>query len=342
MNELYHYNKNHDKLGRFARSIGGASRAAGSSILSIGKKKNKLPEADIKKGKAANTKLADDERNRLVKSGTREEITANKDRLSNQELKAAIERLESDKTMRASLEQRLSTLNGEDVQATADAGKAKVDKLIETASKLENYKDIGMKAWNIAAGLHNAQAAEDDKWPTFNKDGTAKANGPTMDAFDLMTKGSASDILANKDKLTKEQLQEAITRRQYYDQLEGIAAKENAAKAQADAEKKRVKEKDKDSRTADYIYKNAGNMSTEDLKRAVKDYEDRQGQVKYRQELIDKLKDYRYEEAASRNESKEQEERRNNIRVERWVDNVNEQYYVKDGKVIKTKKWWKK
>lgn len=338
MNELYHYNPNHDKLGRFARSIGGASRAAGSSILSIGKKKNKLPEADIKKGKAANTKLADDERNRLVKSGTREEITANKDRLSNQELKAAIERLESDKTMRESLEQRLSTLNGEDVQATADAGKAKVDKLIETASKLENYKDIGMKAWNIAAGLHNAQAAEDDKWPTFNKDGTAKANGPTMDAYDLMTKGSASDILANKDKLTKEQLQEAIARRQYYDQLEGMAAKENAAKAQADAEKKRVKEKDKDSRTADYLYKNADSMSTEDLKRAVKDYEDRQGQVKYRQELIDKLKDYRYEESAERNETNERQKRREEIQVDNWVDNLDYEYKVVNGKIFKRRK----
>lgn len=338
MNELYHYNHNHDKLGRFARSIGGASRAAGSSILSIGKKKNKAPEADIKKGKAANTKLADDERNRLVKSGTREEITANKDRLSNQELKAAIERLESDKTMRESLEQRLSTLNGEDVQATADAGKAKVDKLIETASKLENYKDIGMKAWNIAAGLHNAQAAEDDKWPTFNKDGTAKANGPTMDAYDLMTKGSASDILKNKDKLTKEQLQEAITRRQYYDQLEGMAAKENAAKAQADAEKKRFKEKDKDSRTADYLYKNADSMSTEDLKRAVKDYEDRQGQVKYRQELIDKLKDYRYEESAERNETNERQERRDRIQVDNWVDNLDYEYKVVNGKIFKRRK----
>lgn len=338
MNELYHYNHNHDKLGRFARSIGGASRAAGSSILSIGKKKNKAPEADIKKGKAANTKLADDERNRLVKSGTREEITANKDRLSNQELKAAIERLESDKTMRESLEQRLSTLNGEDVQATADAGKAKVDKLIETASKLENYKDIGMKAWNIAAGLHNAQAAEDDKWPTFNKDGTAKANGPTMDAYDLMTKGSASDILANKDKLTKDQLQEAIARRQYYDQLEGMAAKENAAKAQADAEKKRFKEKDKDSRTADYLYKNAENMSTEDLKRAVKDYEDRQGQVKYRQELIDKLKDYRYEESAERNETNERQERRDRIQVDNWVDNLDYEYKVVNGKIFKRRK----
>lgn len=338
MNELYHYNHNHDKLGRFARSIGGASRAAGSSILSIGKKKNKAPEADIKKGKAANTKLADDERNRLVKSGTREEITANKDRLSNQELKAAIERLESDKTMRESLEQRLSTLNEEDVQATADAGKAKVDKLIETASKLENYKDIGMKAWNIAAGLHNAQAAEDDKWPTFNKDGTAKANGPTMDAYDLMTKGSASDILANKDKLTKDQLQEAIARRQYYDQLEGMAAKENAAKAQADAEKKRVKEKDKDSRTADYLYKNADSMSTEDLKRAVKDYEDRQGQVKYRQELIDKLKDYRYEESAERNETNERQERRDRIQVDNWVDNLDYEYKVVNGKIFKRKK----
>lgn len=338
MNELYHYNHNHDKLGRFARSIGGASRAAGSSILSIGKKKNKAPEADIKKGKAANTKLADDERNRLVKSGTREEITANKDRLSNQELKAAIERLESDKTMRESLEQRLSTLNGEDVQATADAGKAKVDKLIETASKLENYKDIGMKAWNIAAGLHNAQAAEDDKWPTFNKDGTAKANGPTMDAYDLMTKGSASDILANKDKLTKEQLQEAIARRQYYDQLEGMAAKETAAKAQADAEKKRIKEKDKDSRTADYLYKNADSMSTEDLKRAVKDYEDRQGQVKYRQELIDKLKDYRYEESAERNETNERQERRDRIQVDNWVDNLDYEYKVVNGKIFKRRK----
>ena len=301
MNELYHYNHNHDKLGRFARTVGGASRSVGSSVLSIGKKKNKAPEADIKKGKSANTKLSDDERNRLVKSGSKEEITANKDRLSNKELESALNRLESEKNIRSSLEQRLSKLNGEDAEAVAESGKEKVNSLIEKAGKLEEYASVGMKAWNVAAKLHNATAAEDDKWPTFNqKTGEPQANGPTVDAYDLMTKGSASDILKNKDKLTKDQLKEAIARKSYYETLEKYAEKESAQKAASDRENLINKERDKDSRSATYIRDHASEMSKDELDRAIANYEHTQAKIRDRKETEDKINQYAREEERSR------------------------------------------
>ena len=74
------------------------------------------------------------------------------------------------------------------------------------------------------------------------------------------------------------------------------------------------------------------------LNQAVKDYEDRQGQVKYRQEHIDKLKDYRYEESAERNETNERQERRDRIQVDNWVDNLDYEYKVVNGKIFKRRK----
>ena len=343
MNELYHYNHNHDRLGRFARTIGGASRSTGSSILSIGKKKKvQPPQADIKKGKAANTKLSDEDRNRLVKTGTKEEITANKDRLSNKELESALNRLESEKNIRSSLEQRLSKLNGEDAEAVAEAGKEKVNSLIEKAGKLEEYADVGMKAWNVAAKLHNATAAEDDKWPTFNqKTGEPQANGPTMDAYDLMTKGSASDILKNKDKLTKDQLKEAIARKSYYETLEKYAAKESAQKEASDREKMINKERDKDSRSATYIRDHAGEMSKDELDRAIANYEYTQSKIRDRKATEDKINQYAKEEERSR------------MNVDSYVNNLDEGYTMGDLDAVKAwekqkereekkkKYWWK-
>lgn len=328
MNELYHYNHNHDKLGRFARTIGGASRSVGSSVLSIGKKKNKAQEADIKKGNPANTNLSDDERNRLVKSGSKEEITANKDRLSNKELEYAINRLESEKNIRGSLEQRLSSLNDEDTKAIAEAGKDKVKGLVDNIGKLEQYKNIGMRAWNIAAQIHNSTAGPDDKWFTFNKDGGVQANGPTPDAYELITKGSASDILKNKDKLTLGQLNEAVNRRDKYETLERYAAKETAQKAASDRENLVNKERDKDSRTATYIRDHAKEMSNDELDRAIANYEHTQSKLRARKAAEDKIKEYA------------KEEQRNRIKVDSWVNHLDEGYTVGDINAVKA--WEKK
>lgn len=224
---LIHYNHNHDKEGKFTFSKGGSAiKGAASSVGSalLKKKKNKLPDAEIlsKKGgsKSDNTKLGKDEKARLMNSGSLEEINTNKDRLSNKELEFAINRIQKDKNDRINLEKRLSELNGPEAQTKIEKGAAVVEQAVKTGMTMKDLTEKGMTAWNFMAKIHNLRALPDDKWFTFDEQGNPQSNSAPVDVIDLVTKGSISDILKNKDNLTKEQLQEAIDRRNKIDTLE--------------------------------------------------------------------------------------------------------------------------
>ena len=95
---LVHYNHNHDRLGRFARSTGAAASSVGGRVTR--KKKKATPKSNVKNGKSANTKLSDADRNRIVKSGTAKEVAKYKDRLSTRELETAVNRLQQEKVKR--------------------------------------------------------------------------------------------------------------------------------------------------------------------------------------------------------------------------------------------------
>ena len=176
-NYLIHYNHNHDALGRFARSTGGAASRAANKVGSnttrkldsakrLSKKKkaaNNVEVAKKRKGsKSDNTKLSDADRKRLVESGSAKEITKYKDRLSNRELEAAITRLQKEQTNRADLEKKLSDITN---PSKKDA-KSLVDKVSDagvTLNKVGSALESGTKAYNAAAKIHNATSK--DKWP---------------------------------------------------------------------------------------------------------------------------------------------------------------------------------
>lgn len=248
---LVHYNHNHDpRDGKFTSGIGGAVRGAASSVGSALLKKKKKPippDADIKYkqggSKSDNTKLGKDEKARLMNSGSLEEINANKDRLSNKELEFAINRIQKEKNDRVSLEKRLSELNGPEAQTKIEQGAAFVEKAVKDGVTMKDLKEKGMSAWNVMAKIHNATSGDNDKWITFDKDGNPQSNGPKPDAVDLITKGSMSEILKNKDVLTTDQITQALKRREEVQKLEKAAADEaakTAAAKQAQAEQKQA------------------------------------------------------------------------------------------------------
>lgn len=224
---LIHHNPNHDEEGKFTFSKGGSAiKGAASSVGSalLRKKKNKLPDADIlsKKGgsKSNDKKLSKEERARLVNSGSLEDINANKDRMSNKELEFAIDRIQKDRNDRNNLEKRLSELNGPEEQSKIEKGAAVVEKAVKSGMTMKDLTAKGMQVWNVMADIHNLKAPSNDKWFTFDKDGKPVSNSEPRDIINLIQTGSISDILKNKDYLTKEQLQEAIDRRNKISELE--------------------------------------------------------------------------------------------------------------------------
>lgn len=158
---LIHYNHNHDKLGRFARSTGSAASAVGGTVT--GKKKQKVKAADIKKGKAANTKLSRSERERIVNSGSAKEVAKNKERLSTRELETAVNRLRQESIKRIDLEKKLSDISNP--EGKRESVMQKIDRYATTLDKMSNTVEKGVKFYNSAARIHNAMSPAEDAWP---------------------------------------------------------------------------------------------------------------------------------------------------------------------------------
>lgn len=223
---LIHYNHNHDKLGRFARSAGSASSSIGrklsrkkdknnttrkyDSAKRLASKKTKASKVEVakkKKGsKSNNTKLSDSERKRLVESGSAKEIIKNKDKLSNRELESAITRLQKEKTTRMDLEKKLSNLD-----KPSNDTKSFIDKMSSTGDKLNkaaNAMNSGINAYNAAAKIHNAMNPN-NKWTIVGE----KSGDKTSEAMKkIIMTGSAAEVWANRSKMSSKEYTTATVR----------------------------------------------------------------------------------------------------------------------------------
>ena len=203
---LVHYNHNHDKLGRFARSTGAAASSVGGKVMRK-KKKTQPVKADIKKGKSANTKLSDAERNRIINTGSAKEISKYKDRLSTRELESAVNRLQKEKVQRIDLEKKLSDLSTDSKKKRTTL--EKIEKYSSDLERLSNAGEKVMKFYNTAAKTHNLMSPGNDQWPIYGEKKTAK----TSDAIkEIMRTGTIEQVKANKGKMSSQEYKEAVDR----------------------------------------------------------------------------------------------------------------------------------
>ena len=162
---LAHYNHNHDRLGRFARSTGAAASSVGGKVVKS-KKKQAAPKPDIKKGKAANTKLSESDRNRIVNSGSAKEVQKYKDRLSTRELESAVIRLERERVQRIDLDRKLSALAE---PSNRKSMMAKIEKYSSDLERISNAAEKAAKLYNTAAKAHNLMSPATDQWPIYGE-----------------------------------------------------------------------------------------------------------------------------------------------------------------------------
>lgn len=156
---LIHYNHNHDRLGRFARSAGSAGGKVGSAVLSSGKRKKKTQpkKTDIKGGKKSNnTKMSESDRNRLVKSGSAKEINKHKNQLSNRELESAIKRLGEEQINRTALEKQLSSLANPKPKSRINRAVDWMNKNQNTLKTVADFGDQAIRVYNNYAKINNA------------------------------------------------------------------------------------------------------------------------------------------------------------------------------------------
>ena len=109
-NELYHFNPNHDKLGRFSKSSGGGG--AGGKILGLRK--------TVSQKRKASKKIASE---RAASKKQKATDVKNRRTMSDSELKKKVERLE--------MEKKLSSLTSENLSP----GRTFVKKVITSATE---------------------------------------------------------------------------------------------------------------------------------------------------------------------------------------------------------------
>lgn len=243
---LIHYNHNHDRLGRFARS---AASSVGGKVT--GKKKQKVKAADIKTGKAANTKLSESERNRIVKSGSAKEVAKYKERLSTRELETAVNRLQQEKVQRIDLEKKLSEINNP--ESDRQTVMQKIDKYATSLEKMSNTVEKGIKFYNTAAKIHNAMSPGNDQWAIVGekkKPGESKKDKDYKErAFKLKEyKTTTSEIKAEKER------RQAIDELNDYERNRSKELDERKNEAVRKAEEKRISEIPVQVYDPDYYY----------------------------------------------------------------------------------------
>lgn len=157
----------------------------------------------LKKAREAKAakKQHEEDRDRVLKSGTASEVLKYKGELTQQEMDNAFRRLQ--------WEQNVKNIADKDVVT----GKSKVDKLMESMGKATDYASTGIKAWNTIANIVNA--TNTDK--LLPKIDTNIASGNRDQYKDHKEKSGKSKKLTDYtkkslDKMTDDELKSAVER----------------------------------------------------------------------------------------------------------------------------------
>lgn len=137
------YPKGHSGSGKF---IGKTKKAVNSLKTASENKKKAKAEAEAKK-KADYEKKLEEDKPRVLKSGTAKEVARYKGRLTEQELRSV--------TNRFDLEAKLNSYVASETKTTMK----KIDKLVNDMKKVTGWTNEGIKTYNTFVKLYNSTEA---------------------------------------------------------------------------------------------------------------------------------------------------------------------------------------
>jgi hypothetical protein len=222
MAELASKTKMKDVDTRIAGSIGGKpSLVSGIKNYVAEKKREKAKAEAVEKRKAtiAQKKAHELEKSEALKSGDPVRISAFQNELSNEELRAATDRIRLTATLKAQKEDTIQT------------GLDKAESIMGKVTKVKNLAEQGIGAWNTAAKIHNSFVEDDDeKWPVIDGSGK-KENRKAIKK--VIESGDPERIAKLKGKLTVGETTDAIKSINNWKNIEANAAQNASNRAEA-------------------------------------------------------------------------------------------------------------
>ena len=206
--------------------------------------------ANLEKARQAKAakKEFEEGKKKALETGTAADILKYKGKLSNQELQAAVNRI--------NLEQQLSTMAAREVKTGWD----KADDIMSKVGKLTDYSNKAINAYNVLAKINNS--FNDQKMQVI--DGVGKKS---KDFNKLIKTGSPEEILraVKSGKLSKAEREEAINRLNAEKVLSKMVEESNGANKTSSESKtaESASSESKTSKTTSSESKTAGSASSE-------------------------------------------------------------------------------
>ncbi len=187
-------------------------------------RQKKIAEAAEKRKATIEAKKAHAaEKEEALRSGDPNKVSKFQNELTNDELRAATDRIRLTETLRSQSEARVKT------------GLDKAEEIMGKVSKAKDIAERGISAWNTAAKIHNSFVNEKEKWPVIDGSGKKEDRSAIKKTIES---GDPEQIAKLKGKLSVSETSDAVKSINNWKNINENADKNRQARADAEYQKK--------------------------------------------------------------------------------------------------------
>ena len=220
--ELYHYNHNHDALGRFASSAAGSARSIGGSIVKKAKK-TISNSSDVVTKKSRNQKSAESKEeivkqektarqrkealNKAIRTGDAKTVYEHRTELTDKQLEDAIRRINKNKELR---------------EIVVSQTPSKVKKINDVMDKATEYNEILKKGLSIYKTASEVKDIVDKKQKANEREEKNKKISEIVEDTSRL-----SELYDNRKDYSKESIEKAVKKYEAEQKLKRVLEDQN-------------------------------------------------------------------------------------------------------------------
>ena len=200
------------------KRYGGLTNRVHNYIAARRAKKKRQAIIEKRRATVEARKAHEAEKQEALNSGDPNKIKKFQNELTNEELRAATDRI------------RLTETLNDQSAATVKSGMDKAESIMNKVSKVRDMAEKGINTWNTAAKIHNSFVDEDEKWPVVDGAGKKPDRSEIKRAIES---GDPEKIAKYKDKLTVSETTDAVKSINNWKSINKSASEQEESRAEA-------------------------------------------------------------------------------------------------------------